>query len=75
MKVTLAIILTWACPSGELRKTQISREYPKQLKTAIEEFRTYEQGLNTITLDFHGEECKLIDVRGGHSKKPVKDGT
>jgi hypothetical protein len=70
--ITLAIILTWACPSGVEQKTQLSFEYPKQLNQAMEQYKAYEAGLDNTTLAINGENCTLVSVKGGHKKLPKK---
>jgi hypothetical protein len=68
----LAIILTWACPSGLERKTQINHSYPKEFDAALLKYKELEAGLDILTKDFNGEVCTLTSIRGGHITTPKK---
>jgi uncharacterized ion transporter superfamily protein YfcC len=72
--IILAIVLTWACPSGALHKTQSSYAYPKDLDKAMAKYEALDATVNVATKEFNGELCLLTDIKGGHRKvkKAVK---
>lgn len=72
MITVLAIVLTWTCPTGGIEKTQVLRDYPKQLDQAVTEYKEYQSQLDILTKDFNGVACTLTSVKGGHIKVPKK---